>query len=613
MPPSIYSYIKGEESKFETTAIRVGHNWMWNFRNHVQMIFHLKNGMFFTGENNWLRAFKNIMEPILNLAYWTEDIEVKDVVFYIENTTGRVLSFFIKKYHDEVYVKENDLDTFFDEVTESDIDYGGALVQETNSPRPEVKSLVKIAFCNQANILGSPIAFKESFSPGGLRAMSKLGWGKKENGATISIEELIVLAEATTEPAGLNNPQKDQTTGKVIDVYIVKGCFPQHYMKDDDNMENFYDQLQIRAFYTDKDGKQEGVCLYRKPEDEGTLFFHTSKKVENRALGRGTGEAILPDQIWTNFAEIHKMKMLEAGAKSPIWTDDENFQNVNAIQDQDNLTINKLAQGARMGLVPTIDVNKVQLFTQSIDSWYQHAQLQGAAFDPIMGQQPVSGTTFRGQERIVHQGRGSHDRRKGQRAKFFEKVYRKIVIPKMVKSILNGKEFLATLSAEEMGWVSQQLAENHASRMEVDMVLAGKLPAEGVTFAQLKELNKQKFLTNFSKKGNKHLLEILAAEFKDVEIKIGINIANKQKDLAAMSEKVLSIFQFIFQNPTGFMQAMKVPALAKSFSDILEFSGMSMTDFNTLINAPIPQATPESQSAPTGSPQELAMAETANV
>src|SRR3990167_8871831 len=159
LPPSIYDYIKSEEASFEADEIQVGSNWFWNFRNHVQLIFHLKNGVFFTGENNWLRAFKNIMEPMLDLAYWTEDIEVKDVVFFIENKTGRAASFIIKKYYEEVYVRENDLDTFFDEITESDVDYGGVLVQKTNTKRPEVLPLTSIAFCDQTDIMGAPLSF----------------------------------------------------------------------------------------------------------------------------------------------------------------------------------------------------------------------------------------------------------------------------------------------------------------------------------------------------------------------------------------------------------------------------------------------------------------------
>src|SRR3990167_2197835 len=150
--PSIFEYISTEEASFQTDEVQIADNWNWNFRNHVQLIFQLKNGVFSTGSNNWLRAFKNIMEPILNLAYWAEDIELKDVVFYIEDKGGRALSFLIKKYHTEVYVKETNLDTMFDEITESDLDYGGALVQKTNEAKPEVFALNSIAFCDQTEI-----------------------------------------------------------------------------------------------------------------------------------------------------------------------------------------------------------------------------------------------------------------------------------------------------------------------------------------------------------------------------------------------------------------------------------------------------------------------------
>jgi hypothetical protein len=71
-----------------------------------------------------------------------------------------------------------------------------------------------------------------------------------------------------------------------------------------------------------------------------------------------------------------------------------------------------------------------------------------------------------------------------------------------------------------------------------------------------------------------------------VEIKIGINIAGKQKDLVNLSDKLLSIFQFIFANPQGFQQAMQIPALAKSFENLLEFGGMSIADFSSLMSPP---------------------------
>lgn len=580
MSPDIYSYIKTEEARFETDEIKVADNWSWNLRNHVQLLFHLKNSQFYKGENNFLRAFKNIMEPMLNLADWMEDIEMKDIVFFIENRMGRVLSFLVKKYHDEVYSRENDLDKMIDEITESDNAYGGVLLQRADKGRPEVLKLTQIAFCDQTDVLGGPIAFKHHFSPSKLRQMSKLGWGDSKYGADISIEDLIVLATTEKENAG-NNGKKNQTTGKVIEIYLLKGDFPEHYLKDNDNMEDYSYQLQIRAFYTNKEGKKEGVCLYRMKEDSECLKFHTSKEVDGRGLGRGIGEMVLHPQIWTNFLTIHKMNFLEAASKVPLYTDDPNYKDKNKIQDMETLEITTIEENKRIYQVPTASPVNLQLISGAIDEWFQHSQLVSSAFDPVLGKEQSSGTTFRGQERVVHQGEGFHKKRRGQRCKLVEFVYRDWILPDMVKEIVKGKEFLAELSTDELSWVTEQLAENYASHEQNEDVLNGELPRD-------KETLKQEFLKDFSKKGNKHLLKILKDEFRDVEIKMGINVGGKQKDLAMMSDKLLSIIQFAFSNPEGFKQTMQIPGMAKSFNDIMEFGGLNPVDFSTIASLPSP-------------------------
>jgi hypothetical protein len=598
MSPSIYSYVKGEENDYESDQVQLGDNWHWNMRDHIQLIFHLKNSIFYTGENNWMRSFKNIMEPILNLSYWSEDIEVKDVVFYIENPMGRVLSFLVKKYHDEVYVKEHDLDSLFDEITESDVDFGGALVQKTNTARPEMLPMQSIAFCDQTDILGGPMATKMYFSPDKLRTMSKYGWGDEANGATISLDDLAVLADDQKDPQGTQETNKNRVPGKVVEVYIVRGNLPEHYLLDNDNMEDHYNQLHIIGFYTNKDGRQEGVTLYRKEEDEGNVKFHTSKEVYGRGLGRGVAEGLLHPQVWTNFLTIHKTKMLEAGSKIPLYTDDPEYTQRNVIQDMENLEITTVGEGRSIRQVPTAAPANIQLYAQDIDAWFEQAQLTGAAFDPILGKEAPSGTTFRGQERTVAQGRGLHDRRRGQRAKFIEELYRDWIIPDMVKEITKGKQFLATLNTEELSWVSDQLAENYAARQAFEAIVNLKIPLS-------KEIYVAEFKQKFSKGGNKRLIEIMKDEFKGVEIKMGINVANKQKDLVNLSDKLLSVFQFVFSNPQGFQQAMQIPALAKSFQDILEFSGLDQADFLTLTTPPTP--TQGEEVAAEVKPQELTL------
>lgn len=603
MQPSIHDYIKDQENKYETDEITLGDNWRWNMRKFIQMIFHLKNGVFFTGENDWLRAFKNIMEPILQLCYWTEDIEVKDVTFFIENKNGKALSFLVKKYHDEVYTREHDLDTMFDEITESDIDYGGVVVQK-GVDMPEVIALNSIAFCDQTDVIGGPIGFKHYFSPDKLRGMSKSGWGEESNGATISLEELCILASGEKSTTGILSKDKNVVPGKTIEVYIVRGNLPSQYLNDDNDMETHFNQVQVVAFYVNKKNQKQGVTLYRKKEDEGNLKFHTSKKVYQRGLGRSVGESLVGPQIWTNFLTIHKTNMLEAGSKVPLQTDDENYTNRNKIQDMDNLEITVTQEGRQIRPIQTIAPANLQLFSNEINSWYEQAQSAGSAYDPIMGKEASSGTTFRGQERSVAQGRGSHDKRRGQRAKFIEELYRDFIIPDIKKEILKGQKFLATLTAEELVWVAEQMAVIQSKEAIKDAVLYKNKVVTQEEQDLLIQIRKEAII----KSGPKQLVEILKDEFKDIEVKMGINIAGKQKNLIELSDKLLSIFQFIFSNPQGFQQAMQIPALSKSFENILEFGGMSVGDFSSLLQ-PTGQPAPQ-QMAPQQQPAQMLPSQT---
>jgi len=76
---------------------------------------------------------------------------------------------------------------------------------------------------------------------------------------------------------------------------------------------------------------------------------------------------------------------------------------------------------------------------------------------------------------------------------------------------------------------------------------------------------------------------------------MGINIAGKQKELAAISDKLLSVFQFILSNPQAFQVAMQNPSLAKAFNDIMEFSGLNPSDFSMLATLPAPRGNQPSE------------------
>ncbi len=317
------------------------------------------------------------------------------------------------------------------------------------------------------------------------------------------------------------------------------------------------------------------VTLYRKKEAEGNLLFHTSKKVYGRALGRGVGEALLHPQIWTNFLTIHKTNFLEAASKNPLYTDDPAYTQKNKIQDMENNEITTIEDGKRIYQVPTAAPVNVRLFEDAISEWQTQAQSLGAAQDPLLGKNAPSGTAFQAQRQAVQQGQGIHNRRRGQRAKFIEHIYRhpKGIIARMVKEITNGTTFLATLSLEDMQWVTDNLVTCASNDMIKQMVLDGGLPTPDIQ-QQFQQLVRDEL----KKKGNKYLVEILKEDFKDIEIKVGIDVSGKEKDLYGMVEKLTSVFQTIMANP----YILKSPPIGKLFNKIIEASGLQPIDLSQL-------------------------------
>src|SRR3990167_8927892 len=250
-PETIFQYITMEETSFRTREISLGENWYWNFSQHTSLSFHMKFGKYLNSSNDprIKQPYQNIILPILEFRYAAEDRDVKDIIFETEDPEKQHLSFLIKKYWDDVFTIENNLDEFLDDAVEEKVDYGGCLVKKGMGAVPEVIPLQEIAFCDQTYILGGPIGFKFNFSPEALKRKAKAGWGEEKNGADITIDELITLASQekdSSDNSDIGNQNK--ITGKNIEVYVVRGTLPSAYLKGHD-METLINQVQVGAFY----------------------------------------------------------------------------------------------------------------------------------------------------------------------------------------------------------------------------------------------------------------------------------------------------------------------------------------------------------------------------
>lgn len=564
-PVDIYSYIVQEEAAYEQ-PIEVIDGWEWNMKEHIRLTVLYKNTQF--SRNNTERQrddkpFKNIIRPLLNLQYRAEGFDVKDIELFIDESKQYFKSFLLRKYH-EKWARKHNLDTFIDSVVESYIDFGGALLKKTKKEIPEVVKLQNIAFADQTNLLGGPMAFRHHMSPNELRDMEKKGWGDESNGATISIEDLIVLSESSMVP-DKQTGRVNKTTGKYTEVYEVHGILPESYLFADGDPLKYINQMQIVAFYTKKDQNKQGVTLFASEQKDDIFKVIIRDEVFGRALGFGGAEELFEAQIWTNYDEIRMKGMLDAAAKIIQITTDAGFADRNDLNDVDNNAVLSIKEGSDVKQLDTTPRN-IALFDRSVEKWEEHAKMMASAGDGILGNQPPSGTPFRLQELVTAESHSLHEYRKGKLATFFDEVYRDWIIPILAREVTSEQEFLAELDMGEFEEISERITESQTNRMVKEKILSGSL----ISPEKIEDF-RERFRESFLKQGNKRFLKILKGEMKNTPISVKTNIVGKQKNIPAVTEKLVNVFRTIIAAP----QVLDDPRMAKLFNEILENSGLS--------------------------------------
>lgn len=573
----IFGFIKTQEANYER-PIPVGKK-EWSMKDHIERST-LYRDSDIVGAKTKYTPIKNITRPILNLQYRTEDIDVKDVQIYVDDKDKFHLSFLVKKYHDDVFVKKNDLDTFFDRLNQSRIDYGAGLSKKLKSGR-EVVPLQSLAFCDQTDVLSGPIGIKHYYSPDQLLDMGKVGWGEESNGATISLKDLIKLSRDEKKDNNTEN-QQASTPGRYIEIYEVHGNLPKRYADRSDTSEEYETRMFIVAFYQKQNSQYQGVIVYTAPETVSP--FKLSQRgvgTFGRALDFGGAEELFEDQLWTNYAEIRKLQMIDSASKTILGAMGPNSATIaskNNTNDLENNQILDLGDG---------DLKQIDTFPRNFKLFDNyslekdiHAKNMGAAQDPMQGAEPTSGTPFASLQAQIQQGMGLHDYRRGIFAKHIEEIYEDDYIPQIVKEITQGFSFLSELSLDELQYVTDCIVRNETNKRIKETMLAGELPSPETI-----EIFQETIKEGFKKKGNKHFIEALKGEFDGVSLGVKVSVAGKSKNLGKATDALVNIFRFAFSNPQGFMATMQIPGMGAAFNSIVEYAGLSPVDFSDISKA----------------------------
>jgi len=594
-PQNVYDFITSEKTNYETLGVQIADNYEWQMKKHIDTSVLYKHSQYAEHIKTADEPFRNIVLPMVRLQYRSEGFDVKDIELFVDEAKNYYKSFLIKKWH-ERWARENGIDTFIDEMVESYVDFGGALVKDVNDVRPEVVPLQRIAFCDQTDILAGPICEKHFYSADQLKEMEAKGWGDESNGASGTIDEVITLAKTAKREKSKDN----KTPAKYIEVYELHGTFPVEWLEDGYDGEipddtEYVRQIHIVTFYKDANDNQKGICLFKKKERKSPYKLVVRDPVYGRALGIGGVEELFEPQVWVNYDTIRVKGMLDQASKVIYQTNDSSVAARNKTTNLDNGDIIEVGEGKEITQLNTQPVN-ITIFENSVREWDEHAQRIAAATDALLGEAPSAGTPFKLQDLISREGQGIHDYRKGKLATFLDELYQDWFIPRMTQSITEREEFLAELDLDELQTIADQVATNLANRAKNEHILQGGNP-DPEEVAAYEQMMKQDFL----KTGNKKFIELLREDIKDAPIVVKTNIAGKQKHLSEVTDKLSNIIRTIIAAP----QILQSPPMAKLFNQILETSGLDPIDFS---NISLPQPDPNTPTATNTPAQPVAAA-----
>jgi hypothetical protein len=287
--------------------------------------------------------------------------------------------------------------------------------------------------------------------------------------------------------------------------------------------------------------------------------------IKNRALGRGGVEELFEPQQWTNWSEIKIIEMLDSAAKTLFVSDDPTFKSRNNLNAVENNEVLNIQEGKQLVQLDTFPRN-LSVFNESVARFFQHAQLLGAASDPLLGETPNSGTPFKLFEAQQVESHSLHRYRQGKLAVFIDEIYRDWILPHLAKEISKEQNFMQELSTDEMIKVTQSVVNKKTNQFIKQMILSLQQ-----VVPELVDLHRQTVAQDFAEGGNKRFFKILKDEMKDAHITVMTNVVGKQKNLALLTDKLVNVLRQFIATP----QIRQDPYMIELVNTILESSGLS--------------------------------------
>lgn len=549
MAENIFSYIRKQQSEYETRSIPLFEGYEYSQYDTLNLINHYWVDSYLEEARDDVIGdfpFDNISKFRVLLEARATDFDTKH--FEVEALDGsresRVSQMIANKALRK-YMRETHFGRYINEFTMARAKYGGVLSKNTAKGMTVVKWENLIT--DQSDIMAGIRIERFYLTPAELLSMNE-GWKNTKEAikTAVSLRDKDISEEGGVDLA--------QTQGDLIEVYELQGNFKkcdfdralaQYNGEDYDyNEEDEYEYVEARivccgAQWVDKKkGEEYGLVLYANKE-KSTHKYLARNPMVGRGLGEGVVEQLAEHQKWHNFTKTEEMRMIAVAGKKVYWTTDPDVLSNIFDEGIDHGTVLRVSEGkvlSELNQMPT----GLPMYQNIRTEWSDSADKQTSSFNSKLGEEAKSGTPFRAQYLQNLEASSQFEQYREEIGLHFAEIATEFLLPDALKKAASEGELYDTFTLQELALIDDVIITERLN----DWIFE-QTQKRIVLSPELVEAQKQKIQQSLRKEGGKRVIKDIKEFIKNAGKKVVVHTTDEARNKAVIFESYANVLQLL--------------------------------------------------------------------
>lgn len=572
----------------------------------------LTSGHYQTGDyddNGDLKPFADIVTRLLENQRSAEELDRSDMEIATDDPDYYTRAMLVSKFNQD-WMTEQNISKKINDAIETRGKYGGVLIKVVEGGDTldlEVTDWNTYTGDPQDLITGLKV-INHFYTPSQLIAVAKeRGWDMQAATEAIELYRELELTDTSKE--------QKETQGEYILVREISGDLPAQLL--DENAGDYEYTHQIHyvagAEIRDEDGESRGTTLFAAELDESPYYYLPYKKrgANERLLGIGVVERARHAQIQTNRAAQQYKRSMDFASTHVLQSASKNLKGKNVLTQMKTGAILMHDDGKP---ISGVDMSPQALahLDNYLAQWQNIVDRATGTTAIGTGEQKPGEMAYRLGAILDQNAQSSFDLRREEFGIFLNEIYRKRIIPWMIKQLKSKKILKLKFNPEEIRKLDQDVEQYKADEQILDNYFSGVYDSmPPLTRYLAMEEDRQAIIEGLDRdfkrqKSRRTITDIPDGYWDDVADKLYVTVTNERRKKGVVLESLNNVLiQYLQYKP----QLDADPEARKLFNSIVETAGLDPIDFSNTAPAqqpaPVAEAPMQKPTNPLNSPEVL--------